>query len=216
VKNLTDKIYPGDTIARTFTFTDQDDAAIDPDTIVIEIVDSSGTVAETQSKGDLENTETGTYRLLYTLASDAAAGVWDIKVVAEYAADDLVNEEHFAFTVSEPPSAPYATLDEVKNILRITSSDGSQYDDELSGCLLSANGLTDSYLAKRGLTSASPTPQNIIDASNHYAAWLFRHRRDPAGADAFLKEAEKFLDAYCDSQTASLELPIVIAQDTGD
>ena len=73
----------------------------------------------------------------------------------------------------------------------------------------------DSFLLKRGLTVPSPTPQNIIDASNYYAAWAFRHRRDPTGAEAFWSEAEKFMNAYCDSQQ-NYDLPIVIGNDAGD
>ena len=53
--------------------------------------------------------------------------------------------------------------------------------------------LIDSELAKHDLTVPDSTPQLILDASAHFAAWLFRHRRDPAGAAAFKEEAETFL-----------------------
>ncbi len=36
-------------------------------------------------------------------------------------------------------------------------------------------------------------PQNIKDASRYFAAFLFRKRRDPNGADVFKATAEEFL-----------------------
>ena len=56
-------------------------------------------------------------------------------------------------------------------------------------------------LAESGATFASDNdPQLVKDASIHFAAWLFRKRRDPAGADAFKAEAEEFIATYIENQ----------------
>jgi hypothetical protein len=51
-------------------------------------------------------------------------------------------------------------------------------------------------LSRFDLTVPDTTPQTIIDASAHMAAWLFRRRRDLVGAEAFYAEAMKFLEVY--------------------
>jgi hypothetical protein len=56
--------------------------------------------------------------------------------------------------------------------------------------------LVDSLLKQKDLSVPSPVPQNIADASAYFAAWLFRRRRDPVGAEAFWQEANRFLDVY--------------------
>ena len=111
-----DKTYPGDSIARTFTFQDSNDVLFNPDTITVLIIDPAGATVATQSVSDLEHASTGTYKLLYTLPSNAAVGNWNIKVTATYVADDLVNEESYPFTVYASPTIPYAVVDVVKII----------------------------------------------------------------------------------------------------
>jgi len=39
-----------------------------------------------------------------------------------------------------------------------------------------------------------------VDASCYFAAWLFRHRRDPDAAEVFWVEAHKFLDIYVETE----------------
>ena len=74
-------------------------------------------------------------------------------------------------------------------------------ETEIEACIASADALINSELSKHDLTVPNTTPQNILDASAHFAAWLFRHRRDPAGAEAFKVEAETFLQAYLETQS---------------
>jgi hypothetical protein len=97
----------------------------------------------------------------------------------------------------------YSEADEVKTLLQIASED-TTYDTELAGCIASADALIDSLLEPHDLTVPASVPQNIKDASAHYAAWLFRKRRDPTGADAFKQEADVLLQAYIES---AAELP---------
>jgi len=55
-------------------------------------------------------------------------------------------------------------------------------------------------LKRVNLTVPTPTPQNVVDASKYFAAWLFRHRSDPGAADVFWVEAQKFLEVYVESE----------------
>ena len=86
----------------------------------------------------------------------------------------------------------------MKTVLDI-SADVDSYDAELTACVVSADALVDSLLEPHDLSVPASVPQNVEDASAHYAAWLFRRRRDPTGAAAFKLEAEVFLQAYIDS-----------------
>jgi acyl-coenzyme A synthetase/AMP-(fatty) acid ligase len=92
----------------------------------------------------------------------------------------------------------YCTAADVKAVLEITES---TWDTEIGNCITSGDGIIDSLLKRQGLTVPISTPQNIIDASAHFAAWLFRRRRDPAGAEAFWSEANRFIDAYIGAES---------------
>lgn len=100
----------------------------------------------------------------------------------------------------------YTTAAAVKTILQITES---TWDTEIAECIASADALVDSFLKYVGLTVPVSVPQNIIDACGHFAAWLFRRRRDPAGAEAFWKEANEFLQAYIKSADAEIPFKVV-------
>ena len=89
----------------------------------------------------------------------------------------------------------YCSVSAVKTILRIAESDLT-FDSELEACVSSASALVDSLLVAEGLTVPSPVPQLVADATAHYAAWLFRRRRDPDGAECFWAEAERLFTAY--------------------
>ena len=93
----------------------------------------------------------------------------------------------------------YGSITGVKEILQIDVEDES-FDDEIEDCLVSADALIDSLLKQKGSSVPSPVPQNIDDCSKYFAAWLFRRRRDPAGAEVFWVEANRFLDAFVESE----------------
>ncbi len=90
----------------------------------------------------------------------------------------------------------YSEVADVKTLLEI---DVATYDTELTACITSADALIDSLLEPHDLAVPVSVPQNIADASAHFAAWLFRKRRDPTGADAFKLEADTLLQAYIES-----------------
>ena len=94
-------------------------------------------------------------------------------------------------------TTPYSEASDVMLILQTTDE---TLETEIEGCITSADALIDSELSKHDLTVPGTVPQNVEDASAHFAAWLFRHRRDPAGAEAFKIEAEPFLRAYIETQ----------------
>jgi len=93
----------------------------------------------------------------------------------------------------------YSSVASVKIVLLIPDDEDS-FDTELEACIASADALVDGLLKKVGLTVGDSVPQLIADACAHFAAWLFRHRRDPEKAEVFWAEAHKFLDAYIDSE----------------
>ena len=93
----------------------------------------------------------------------------------------------------------YSTAAAVKAILQIETDDES-FDTEIEGCISSADALVDGLLKKSGLSVDDSVPQLIADASAYFAAWIFRHRRDPEAAEVFWAEAHKFLDAYVESE----------------
>lgn len=89
----------------------------------------------------------------------------------------------------------YSEDDDVKAILQIAEAD-TTYDTEIGACITSGDALIDKLLEPYNVTVPNSVPQVITDASAYFAAWLFRRRRDPVGAEAFYAEARKFLDAY--------------------
>ena len=93
----------------------------------------------------------------------------------------------------------YSDVAAVKPILQIAADDLT-FDTELEACIASADALIDGILKKSGLSVPDPVPQIIADVSAYFAAWLFRHRRDPSAAEVFWVEAHKFLDVYIESE----------------
>ncbi|MCW4048049.1 MAG: hypothetical protein NWE99_10915 [Candidatus Bathyarchaeota archaeon] len=73
------QVFQGETISKQYTFTDKNGALLDPDNIIIKIIDPSGVTAATPT---LTRISEGVYELNYTLASDAAKGLWVIFLTA--------------------------------------------------------------------------------------------------------------------------------------
>jgi hypothetical protein len=94
----------------------------------------------------------------------------------------------------------YCEVADVKVILQIATEDES-LDAAIEVAIASADGLIDGLLKPSGLAVPATVPQNIVDASTHFAAWLMRKHADPSGAEAFWVEAQRFLQAYIDSES---------------
>jgi hypothetical protein len=103
----------------------------------------------------------------------------------------------------------YCSVDDVKPILSLALDDLS-FDLELEACIVSADAIIDSELLKYDLAVPESVPQSILDASAHFAAWLFRHRRAPVEAAPFWEEANKFLSEYIE---ANAEVPFRAVSD---
>jgi len=93
----------------------------------------------------------------------------------------------------------YSTVAVVKRILHIVATDET-HDTEIGDCIVSADALVDGLLKKVNLAVPDSVPQTLVDASAHFAAWLFKDRRGPEAADLFWDQAHKFLDVYIESE----------------
>jgi hypothetical protein len=91
----------------------------------------------------------------------------------------------------------YCTVGNVKAVLQLSED---KWDSELSECITSASALVDGFLSREGLTVPSVVPQILTDAAKYFAAWDFRRRRDPVGAEAFWTEANRILAVYVDGE----------------
>jgi hypothetical protein len=145
--------------------------------------------------------------------TNPTATTFDINLSSIVLSDALVS-----WFINQPTlgTALYATVAAVKRILVETSV---TYDVEIAECIVSSDALVVGLLTKAGLTVPSPIHQNLVDASNYFAAWMFRKRRDVQSAWIFFVDAERFLNAYVESQVyaaaaADQDLPIAIGQDT--
>ena len=95
----TQKVYRGDTVAKILYFYNESNVLIEPSTISIAIVDPNGTSKATLTKADLTFVATGTYKMKYNMASDAAYGLWSLQVTATLTTGTLQNTEVFTFSV---------------------------------------------------------------------------------------------------------------------
>ena len=129
----------------------------------------------------------------------------------------VISNSLVSWFINQPQLGPifYASVAAVKRILIEPSA---TYDVEIAECIVSSTAFVTSFLLQKTLTSPTPTPQSIIDATNYFAAWMFRKRRDTQSSWIFYTDAERFLNVYVDSQiyimaTADTDLPIAIGQD---
>jgi len=93
----------------------------------------------------------------------------------------------------------YSTVAAVKLVLQI-AVDELKYDAEIDAYIVSGDEIIVGLLKKSELSVPDIVPKLIADASAYFAAWLFRHRRDPDAAEVFWVEAHKFLDTYVESE----------------
>lgn len=93
---MSKKYYQGETMGQTVDATDIDGILVDPDMIVITIVDPEGITKVDEQ--DMAKEGTGKYRYDYLIAVDAALGKWttEIKAVKGY-----TQIEQDVFTVME-------------------------------------------------------------------------------------------------------------------
>lgn len=77
---MSKRYYQGETMRQNVEVTDVDGTLVDPDTIVITIIDAEETAKETTQA--MTKDSTGKYHYDYLLAADAAIGKWETEIKA--------------------------------------------------------------------------------------------------------------------------------------
>ncbi len=174
---MADNLYPGDTVSRTLTFTDEDDDLFDPTTIAVLTINPSGVTVHTDAIGDLVRTSLGVYEYSYNLAADAPTGQWHLEVTAT--GGGLVNTEQFPFIVEALTSLRYGDLDTVKDLCGITRTE-LEFDIQLNQTLIAAEDFINIALERCGATVPLSNPESILrDAANYLAAGLYKQKDVP-------------------------------------
>jgi uncharacterized protein YfaS (alpha-2-macroglobulin family) len=99
----TDTLFLGGSVEYTIKFKDHT-ALFDPSTVTITVYDASG-IVQTQPSltlTSLVRIEQGVYTLIYSIPSTAAAGIWKLKVTAEYTPTGLRDIKEYYFQVETP------------------------------------------------------------------------------------------------------------------
>lgn len=203
---MTNKLFAGDTYSRTLTFTDEDDAAFDPDTITCTFYDPDGTQSgDALDILDLTRTAAGTYELQWTIPADAASGVWTLRVNATVAATSLSETEEFPFNVD---TQPYGNLTAVRRLCGLSTTDN---DEDLQGFMDDATEFINPQLQNHVSTPLATVPTEITVVANYYAAGLYLQREvtDDKEDHRYVKLAERKLSEYI-SRTYGGDLPILI------
>lgn len=99
---LTKPLYPGTTLARRFTFKDENRQVYDPSTVTVKVKTPAGSVVTTQTLSDLSKESTGVYVFRYNLEDEAPSGQWKIEVSATYEPGNLADKKVFTFDVLPP------------------------------------------------------------------------------------------------------------------
>lgn len=94
----------------------------------------------------------------------------------------------------------YCTVADAKTVLVIDAAETSE-DVELAGCVTSGSSLVDGLLKIHDLEVPLVVPQLVKDAAKYLAAWEYRRRRDPAAAEVFWNDAQRFLTTYIETET---------------
>ena len=89
--------YPKETMSKTITFKDKDNALLDPDTTTVTILDATG---ESQGTPTLSQVSTGLYALDWNIPTNAAIGNWIVIIQADKGTYVSIHTD--TFTVSKP------------------------------------------------------------------------------------------------------------------
>jgi len=123
-----------------------------------------------------------------------AAGIYGLMAEGTLATNNGVFSKIRKYTAE----TLYCTLDQAREVLK-TDDTLLDFDEEIVETIQIAMEMVDAQLAVKDLT-ASSTSKLIQQATAHFAAYLYRRKRDPVGAEAFKAEAEKFLADYVGSE----------------
>lgn len=87
---------------------------------------------------------------------------------------------------SESQLAGYSSVEDVKAVLILTDTD---HDADLESCIITADAWVDNQFSQANLTVPSSTPELVVQASAHYAAFLFKDRGTNSLKDKQLYES---------------------------
>jgi hypothetical protein len=193
---LAGKVYPGDTVVRTYTFTDESGAVFDPDAVMVVVKDPVGVTVETFDLEDLEHSGTGVYVLRYSVPSDASAG--SSHILVSVSSGLVVETEPFSFSVS---SHPYGSLVVVRSLCGI--SDGGE-DEVLEVFMAKATSVVDDALGAYPDLFSVPlvvVPDVVGSIAEFYAAGLYLRRNQlDEKLHPFLADAKADLERYISRQ----------------
>jgi hypothetical protein len=91
--------FRGDTIGKRWRFYDENNARVDPDTIIIAIKNTLGVTMDTLDEDDLTRESVGVFKMLWNVPVDAAVGSWYFVVTATRTVGNIVNTKPFVFKV---------------------------------------------------------------------------------------------------------------------
>jgi hypothetical protein len=101
----------------------------------------------------------------------------------------------------------YCAVADVKVILRLESAVTTE-DAELTDCIHDASVKVTNILKAAGLEVPSLVPDSVGIGAKNFAAWLYRRRRDPEGAQVFYYDAQEALKDYVNAEKPS-DVPYV-------
>jgi hypothetical protein len=102
----------------------------------------------------------------------------------------------------------YCGVADVKPVLHIDLAETSE-DVELADCVTDASGKVDDLLKASGFVVPSVVPITITKATKFFAAWEYRRRRDPLGAQVFWYDAQEAIQEYIAAQKVDEGEPYV-------
>ena len=104
--------------------------------------------------------------------------------------------------------ADYCSVADVKPVLKIDLTETSE-DAELADCITSCSDKVKNLLKAADLEVPLEIPQSVKDSTKFFAAWQYRRRRDPEGAQAFWYDAQEALKGFIDAEKADDDEPQV-------
>ncbi|HSV49535.1 MAG TPA: phage head-tail connector protein [Candidatus Acidoferrales bacterium] len=102
----------------------------------------------------------------------------------------------------------YCTISDVKPVLHIETEVTSE-DAELADCVTSCSDKVKNLLKAADLEVPLEIPQGVKDATKFFAAWQYRRRRDPEGAQVFWYDAQEALNGYIAAEKSDDDEPYV-------
>lgn len=126
----------GESVKIGNTFTDEDDAAYDPDTVSLTIYDAAGTSIETvtYAASEITKSATGVYYYDHTISATSTVqgywmGLWTVTVTAT----SQVDKSEEQFYVRSAAEKLYISVDEVKSTLMVEGV--TMADDTIRNCI---------------------------------------------------------------------------------